>query len=90
MRFFVAKLSAAPAASTGAPFTSELRCIQYAALLLESPYVLTFVYRVYENMRGTVEGKKKWGRGGGAQERSRWFGAFRVSQLPTWNYESPT
>ena len=61
MRFFVAKLSAAPAASTGAPFTSELRCIQYAALLLESPYVLTFVYRVYENTTGTVEGKIKWG-----------------------------
>ena len=58
MRFFVAKLSAAPAASTGAPFTSELRYIQYAALLLESPYVLTFVYRVYENTTGTVEGKK--------------------------------
>ena len=50
MRFFVAKLSAAPAASTGAPFTSEGIAV-YAALLLESPYVLTFVYHVYENIR---------------------------------------
>ena len=63
MRFCVAKLSAAPAASTGAPFTSELRCIPYAALLLESPYVLTFVYRVYENMTGMVEVKKNGGGG---------------------------
>ena len=65
MRFFVAKLSAAPAASTGAPFTSELRCLQYAALLLESPYVLTFVYRVYENIRQVRWKAKKWG--GGSQ-----------------------
>ena len=89
MRFFVAKLSAAPAASTGAPFTSELRYIQYAALLLESPYVLTFVYRVYENTTGTVEGKKNGGGGEGTGAQGQIdvvWGLFKVSQLPAWNY----